>query len=69
MRDDCAENGIPYFLKQLGAAFEDPALGIAGASAKLSTGLLMQRLKNRKGNDPAEWSPDLRVREFPEVRA
>lgn len=67
MRDDCAENGIRYFLKQLGAAFEDSALGVAGAAAKLSPGLLVKRLKNRKGNDMNEWSPDLRVRQQPEA--
>ncbi len=70
MRADCAESGIPYFLKQLGAAFEDPANGIAGARAKVPTDIVtVTRLKNRKGGDMSEWPEALRVREFPAVRS
>ena len=49
---DCRETGVPVFVKQLGA---QPL--IAGATP--------QRLRNRKGGDPAEWPEDLRVREWP----
>lgn len=68
MRDECAESGIPYFCKQLGANFEDPANGIAGAGAKVPTdiGITVTRLKDRKGGDMSEWPADLRVRQFPE---
>jgi protein gp37 len=63
----CRAAGVPVFVKQLGAhpfeqyeenggTFTNPMLGA-------------DRLKDRKGGDPAEWPEDLRVREFPEPRA
>ncbi len=55
------------FIKQLGAAYEDPANGVAGVSAKVPTdiGIRVTRLKDRAGGDPSEWPAALRVREFP----
>lgn len=77
--------GVACFVKQLGArpydsnvnaseyedstcvlpdaAFTDPPEGIRGAAA---AGL---RLKSAKGGDLEEWPHDIRVREWPEVRA
>ena len=54
----CATAGVPCFVKQLGSlAVSEVACQEARAFG----------LRDRKGGDPAEWSPDLRVREFPEV--
>ncbi len=52
---DCEAANVACFCKQLGA---DPIDGLAGCSV---------RLRDRKGGDMAEWPPELRVREFPEV--
>ena len=51
MRDECAEAGVPYFLKQLG---ENPWEG----------GRKLKFLHAHAG-DWSEWPEDLRVREFP----
>lgn len=48
----CRAAGVACFVKQLGAN----VLDFSG------------RLKDRKGGDMTEWSEDLRVRQFPEVR-
>jgi protein gp37 len=132
MRDECAESGISYFLKQLGGNHFAPSKvqwveghkegsieavffnhkgirselatvwpngvwhtwderGIGGENsqeptvelAKSAALAAMRRqhvapykgwarhghmLRNRKGNDMAEWPEDLRLREFPETR-
>lgn len=47
----CAEAGVPAFVKQLGTAWAHEHGG------------------PKKGGDPAFWPADLRVREYPEVRA
>lgn len=49
----CQGAGVPYFVKQLGAAFVD------------DDGVITGRLRHRAGADMAEWPEDLRVREFP----
>lgn len=49
----CREAGTACFVKQLG---QNPML--TGAP-------WMDNLRDRKGGDPAEWSEDIRVREFP----
>lgn len=56
LRDQCKAADVAFFLKQLG---EDPIDGLAGCSVPF---------RARKGDDPAEWTADLRVRQFPEVR-
>jgi protein gp37 len=49
----CRESGVAVFIKQLGAKPRD--------------GETLIRLKDRKGGDPNEWPPDLRVREWPKT--
>lgn len=53
---------LPTFLKQLGAK---PVQKLPGDIAPQS---LFPPLLDKKGGDMNEWSPELRVREFPEVR-
>ena len=54
LREECRENGVAYFNKQLGSnARKGKARVLAGS----------------KGGDIEQWPLDLRVREFPEVRA
>ena len=48
---DCRATGVPVFVKQLGR--------------RPRSGSIELKLNNRKGGDPAEWPPDLRVREWP----
>jgi len=64
----CREAQVPCFVKQLGAAAMDPPNGLAGHSLRVpdeAAPLVSQRLRDRKGGDPAEWPEDLRVREMP----
>lgn len=51
----CVDARVAFFMKQLGAT--------AMHDGRLLT------LRNKKGNDMAEWPESLRVRQFPEVRA
>jgi protein gp37 len=68
---DCAAAGVPCFVKQLGA------LPVIGAEENLHewpkhvirdvwSGGDKVRLRHRKGGDPEEWHPALRVRQMPE---
>ncbi len=52
--EQCRAAGVRVFTKQLGSVW-------ARGMVKLGLGV------NNKGGDPAEWSPELRVREWPEV--
>lgn len=54
LREQCASAGVPFFMKQLGAAPE------------LFPGQIY-RTTDKKGNLMAEWPAALRVRQFPEV--
>jgi protein gp37 len=66
---ECEEAGTPLFVKQLGAAYSDPADGIAGASLKIpeeAIDLLKRRLKHRSGADMEAWPEDLKIRKWPE---
>lgn len=59
--EQCRFAEVPCFVKQLGSyAVLDPCYDrrVSGWSRKL---------RDPKGADPAEWPPDLRVREYPEV--
>jgi protein gp37 len=57
----CKDAGVPCFVKQLGArSVENSSDYCCGKRV---------RLRASKGNDPAEWPEDLRVREWPEVTA
>ena len=60
VRRTCAEYRVPFFCKQLGARPERRPLSPTGDSPLIPMGL-----KDRKGGDPDEWPPSLRVRQFP----
>lgn len=64
----CKAAGVACFVKQLGA---DPYISMGQPEgAKLEKCRCDgPGFKDRKGGDWAEWPSDLRVREFPEVRA
>jgi protein gp37 len=59
VRDQCLAAGVPFFFKQAGALAMDSAMPWQRSQ--------QVRFKDRKGGDPDEWEPDLRVREFPNV--
>ena len=62
----CAEAGVPSFVKQLGGnVFAPLPSPSTGALARTSIGIEM-KLKSRKGNVVEEWPQDLRVRQTPE---
>ena len=67
LRWDCKKAGVPFFMKQLGAAFSDAENGIAGAGLDISPDIISRRLIDRAGADMDEWPEDLRVREWPAV--
>lgn len=52
----CREAGVAVFVKQLGS---HPVFGDEEEGAEVY-------VTDRKGGDPIEWPPDLRVREYPE---
>lgn len=68
----CNGAGVACFMKQLGANAEvqqgcgdcDPCIGQQPCSLSYD---ILATLRNRKGGDPAEWAPYLRVRQFPEA--
>ena len=65
---DCKKAGVPFFMKQLGAAFVDEKNGIAGAGLKVDADvacMVSKRLKNRSGADMDEWPEYLKNREWP----
>ena len=72
VRDDAHAVSAAVFVKQLGLRFDDrrplapgaPRVG-AGLDVHATDEVWLQRLNSRKGNDPAEWPVDLRVREWP----
>lgn len=51
----CKASGVPVFVKQM------------GSNPTLRSGSGWGPIKDKKGGDPAEWSAQLRVREFPDV--
>jgi protein gp37 len=58
----CKAARVPVFVKQLGAnARTNSFLGSDDAMEPLM-------LLDKKGGDPAEWPPDLRIRQYPEAR-
>ena len=58
--EQCREAAVPFFLKQLGSSFRNPAEWKAGSPLKM-------RPSDRNGADPEEWAEDLRVREIPKI--
>lgn len=75
----CKVAGVPVFVKQLGAASiarnaefvrDDVWRAMEAADIDAAESFpLCVRYTDRKGGDPTEWPEDLRVREWPEVRA
>ena len=68
--NQCRSNGVPCFVKQLGAKVHDAASAANFADEDCwpdETKEIHQRflLKDSKGGDMAEWPKSLRVREFP----
>lgn len=62
----CVDAGVPCFVKQLGAAPYSPADRITHRRSKLPIPQGFSRyLNDAKGGDPAEWPPDLQVRQMP----
>lgn len=53
VRDQCKAAGVAFFMKQ------------AGARPRDEDGRLIVSLRDSHGADPAEWSEDLRVQQFP----
>lgn len=65
----CQAAGVSVFVKQLGSKPEEYVfqnIGYDGEGNIEDDGRMeLIKLKNRKGNDPAEWPADLRVRQWP----
>ncbi|RAI45271.1 DUF5131 family protein [Rhodoplanes roseus] len=69
----CRTSAMPVFVKQLGRTCrmtraEAVSAIAAGAKWRRHKSVDVVAFKDRKGEDPAEWPSDLRVREWPEVR-
>ena len=63
----CKAAGVPVFVKQLGARAEtDLMRDLNGHDARGSRRLVFH---SKDGGDMSEWPEDLRVRQFPKVRA
>jgi protein gp37 len=60
----CRENGVPCFVKQLGARRI-----LSGGDGVYTAHPTLSRIREAKGADPAEWPADLRVREWPATPA
>jgi len=67
----CKAAGVACFVKQLGSApyIKDPWYERVDGLPPMPGEAYRIRLRDSKGADPAEWLEDLRVRQFPEVRA
>lgn len=63
----CRAEGVPVFVKQLGARPAVVEGGWHDPDAPAGTLPVLAPLKDRKGGDPEEWPVDLRVRELPAV--
>lgn len=63
LRDQCAEAGTPFFLKQLGRCPVDfRPTGDSDGTREI----VLLKLKDGHGGDMAEWPADLRVRQLPQ---
>lgn len=67
IRRQCGAAGVPCFVKQMGAAPHDWTKGDPPNHEPPQ--LLPLKLRDKKGGDIEEFPRDLRVREFPEVKA
>lgn len=59
----CEQAGVPYFVKQLGSESRWKAIWGGEPIAPQP-----RKLRSRKGSDMSEWPPDLRVRQWPEMK-
>jgi protein gp37 len=64
--EQCRAAGVATFVKQLGSR---PVVMYAENTSDPGESAHPMKLRDRKGGDMEEWPSDLRVREFPEVRA
>jgi protein gp37 len=78
IKDQCAEAGVPCFIKQFGAKPVYTAAGVNSAIKRHwndpswfiswnSDHNAAPKITDKKGGDITEWPLELRVREFPEV--
>jgi protein gp37 len=68
--DECKGTGTRVFMKQLGAnATRTPTDDECNVGIIHPDELWAVRTRDRKGGDPTEWPPHLRVRELPAVRS
>jgi protein gp37 len=58
LKHDCNALAVPFFFKQLGSR---PVVALAGRE----DAVVPIRPRDRKGEDPAEFPPDLQVRQWP----
>ena len=72
----CGNAGVPAFVKQLGAnviydGFQDAGDWWPRQSGQfpVEDGLFRKCLVDRKGGNPSEWQPSLRVRQFPKIES
>ena len=77
----CQAAGVPCFVKQMGSNVVMPLHGKMNDADGMPKSVLRPRpydpldenplmglcFRDKKGGDPAEWSEDLRVREFPKI--
>jgi protein gp37 len=64
--EQCKAASVPVFVKQLGSrAYDGDALINGDECLDSMVARMRDSVRDRKGADPSEWSPDLRVQEFP----
>lgn len=62
LRDQCAENGVPFFMKQMGS--RPKGLDYTPAKRNDTSAYV---LDDPHGGDPREWPEDIRIRQEPAV--
>ncbi len=66
VRDQCADAGIAFFLKQTGAWPMDTTHNLLDAGSSAYANRCATGIHDKKGGDPSEWPDDLRTcRAFP----
>lgn len=73
LQEQCTATGTAYFAKQLGSrpiwdgCARPGQHWPSGTRYRDNGGVWEIHLDDRKGGDPSEWPPDMRVRQIPEV--
>lgn len=67
--EQCKATSVPVFVKQLGARPCVTGVGLLDDDDPDAIDVCPVRLKDRKGEDMAEWPEDLRVRQWPTTGA